>query len=103
MGASGANYRTPNFTIQTADPRLAEAFGKTAEQLRHDLAISWTGKAMPDWSQPCPVTVQVAPNLPAAGKTTFLFQNGEVFGWEMTIQGSAERVQDSVLPTRSPT
>jgi hypothetical protein len=94
----GASYRTPNFIIQTADPRLAETFGKVAEKLRHELAVSWTGKAMPDWSQPCPVTVQVAPHLGAGGATTFLFQNGEVYGWRMTIQGSAERVQDSVLP-----
>jgi hypothetical protein len=77
---------------------LAETFGKAAEKLRQELAISWTGKAMPDWSQPCPVTVQVAPNLAAGGATTFLFQGGDVYGWRMTIQGSAERVLDSVLP-----
>jgi hypothetical protein len=27
-----------------------------------------------------------------------LFENGEVFGWKMDIQGSAERILDSVLP-----
>jgi hypothetical protein len=94
----GATYRTPNFIIQTADPRLAETFGKVAEKDRHDLSISWTGQTLPDWAQPCVVTVQVAPHLPAGGATTFLFNHGEVYGWRMTIQGSAERVQDSVLP-----
>jgi hypothetical protein len=44
------------------------------------------------------MTVQVAPHLGAGGATTFVFDNGEVFGWRMTIQGSAERVLDSVLP-----
>jgi len=94
----GASYQTPNFIVQTADPRLAEAFAKAAEKHRHELAISWTGKALPNWPQPCPVTVQVGPHLGAGGATTFVFDRGQVYGWRMTIQGSAERVQDSVLP-----
>jgi len=94
----GASYRTPNFIIQTQSPQLAEQFGKAAEQYRHDLAIAWLGEAMPEWSQPCVVTAQVGPNLGAGGATTFVFDRGEVFGWRMTIQGSAERILDSVLP-----
>ena len=94
----GASYRTPNFVFQTADPQLAEAFGKAAEKYRRDLAVEWTGQAMPNWSQPCVVTVHVGPHLGAGGATTFMFDHGEVFGWRMNIQGSAERVLDSVLP-----
>jgi len=94
----GASYRTPNYVIQTADPQLAERFGKAAEKYRHDLAIEWTGEAMPNWSQPCVVTVNVGPHLGAGGATTFVFERGEVYGWRMNIQGSAERVLDSVLP-----
>ncbi len=44
------------------------------------------------------MTVMVGPNLGAGGATTFVFDRGEVFGWRMTIQGSPERVLDSVLP-----
>jgi hypothetical protein len=95
---TGASYPTPNFVVHTADPRLAEQFAKVAEKCRHDLAIEWTGQAMPQWSQPCVVTVQVGPHLGAGGATTFVFDRGEVSGWRMNIQGSAERVQDSVLP-----
>jgi len=94
----GASYRTPNYVIQTADPQLAELFGKAAERFRHDLAIEWTGQAMPNWSQPCVVTVNVGQHLGAGGATTFMFDHGEVYGWRMNIQGSAERVLDSVLP-----
>jgi hypothetical protein len=94
----GASYRTPNFLIQTSEPRLAEQFGKAAEQFRRDLAIAWLGKPMPEWSQPCVVTAHVGPNLGAGGQTTFVFDRGEVFGWRMTIQGSAQRILDSVLP-----
>lgn len=96
--AMGAGARTPNFVVQTADPQLATQFAQAAEKYRHDLAIEWLGEAMPDWSQPCTVTVQVGPNLGAGGATTFLFDRGEVYGWRMNIQGSAERVLDSVLP-----
>ena len=38
------------------------------------------------------------PNLGAGGATSFVFDRGEVFGWNMKIQGSRERVLDSVLP-----
>ena len=43
-------------------------------------------------------TRQVQPNLGAGGATSFVFDRGEVFGWKMNIQGSRERILDSVLP-----
>jgi len=98
FASMGASYRTPNFVLQTQSPELAERFAKAAEQYRRDLAVEWLGEPMPEWSQPCVVTVQVGPNLGAGGATTFVFDRGEVFGWRMTIQGSAERILDSVLP-----
>ncbi|HEY4761755.1 MAG TPA: hypothetical protein VIH42_14350, partial [Thermoguttaceae bacterium] len=94
----GARHRSANFIIETADPRLAVQFAEAAEKYRHDLAIEWLGSSMPNWSQPCPVTVMVGPNLGAGGATTFVFDRGEVFGWRMSIQGSAQRILDSVLP-----
>ncbi|MEN6452397.1 MAG: hypothetical protein ABFC96_18065 [Thermoguttaceae bacterium] len=94
----GASQRSANFIVETADPVFAQQVSKAAEQYRRDLAIAWLGKPMPNWSRPCAMTVQAAPNLGAGGKTTFMFENGEVFGWQMTIQGSQERVLDSVLP-----
>ena len=94
----GASYRGTNFIVETADPQMAARISQAAEQFRHDLAIEWLGEEMPNWAQPCMMTVQVAPHLGAGGATTFVFDNGEVFGWRMTIQGSAERVLDSVLP-----
>ena len=40
----------------------------------------------------------MAPHLGAGGATSFVFDKGEVFNWTMTIQGSEERILDSVLP-----
>ena len=94
----GASQRTANFIVETPDPAFAQQVAQAAEQYRRDLAVAWLGKAMPNWSQPCVMTVQAAPHLGAGGKTTFVFDNGEVFGWRMSIQGSPERVLDSVLP-----
>jgi hypothetical protein len=96
--AAGASYQTPNFVVETDSAELARQFGQAAETYRHDLAISWLGRPMPRWDQPCKVTVRVGPNLGAGGATTFFFNQGEVYGWQMTIQGSRERVLDSVLP-----
>jgi hypothetical protein len=94
----GARYRSANFIVETADPRFAQVCAETAEKYRHDLAIEWLGQEMPNWWQPCPVTILVGPNLGAGGKTQFVFNGGEVYGWVMSIQGSPERVLDSVIP-----
>jgi hypothetical protein len=42
--------------------------------------------------------VQAGPHLGAGGATSFMFDHGRPFGWQMNIQGSYERILDSVLP-----
>ena len=93
-----AGYRTANFVVEAPNPQLAQKIGDAAEQYRHDLAIEWIGQPLPRWSQPCPIMAEVAPTLGAGGATSFVFDRGEVFNWTMTIQGSEERILDSVLP-----
>ena len=93
-----AGYRTANFVIEAPTDDLARKLGDAAEQYRHTLAVEWTGAALPRWSRPCPITAQVAQHLGAGGATSFVFDQGEVFNWTMTIQGSEERILDSVLP-----
>src|SRR6185369_2109118 len=87
----GASYRTANFVVSAPSQDVAQQIGKAAEKYRHDLAIEWLGRPMPNWSQPCPITVQVG-NMGPGGATSFVFDRGEVFGWEMSIQGSLERI-----------
>lgn len=96
--AHGAGYRTTNFVIDAPTPQLAKEIGDAAEQCRRELAIEWLGKELPRWSHPCPVKAMVAPHLGAGGATSFVFNAGEVYDWKMNIQGSRERVLDSVLP-----
>jgi len=93
-----AGHRTANFVVEAPTELLARRIGDAAEQYRNDLAIEWTGSPLPRWSRPCPITAQVAPHLGAGGATSFVFDNGEVFNWTMTIQGSEQRILDSVLP-----
>lgn len=94
----GASHRTANFIVRAASPEVAKEVALAAEQYRRDLAIEWLGKEMPNWYQPCPITVEVGPQLGAGGATSFIFDHGDVFGWQMSIQGSRERILDSVLP-----
>ena len=96
--ASAAGYRTANFIVEAPTETLARRIGDAAEQYRHTLAVEWTGSPLPRWSRPCPITAQVAPQLGAGGATSFVFDRGEVYNWTMTIQGSEERILDSVLP-----
>jgi hypothetical protein len=94
----GASYRTPNFIVRAATREIATEVGQAAEDYRRELAVEWLGKEMPTWYQPCPITVEAGPQLGAGGATSFIFDHGDVFGWQMTIQGSRERILDSVLP-----
>ena len=98
VASLGAGYRTQNFIVRADDRGIAEEVGRAAEKYRRELAVEWLGQPMRNWSQPCPITVEVAPGLGAGGATSFIFDRGEVFDWKMTIQGSRERVLDSVLP-----
>ncbi|MEM8947658.1 MAG: hypothetical protein AAGD11_20985 [Planctomycetota bacterium] len=96
--AHAAGYRTTNFTVDAPTPRLAKEIGDAAEHYRSQLAQEWLGSPLPNWSKPCPIKAKVAPRLGAGGATSFVFDRGEVFGWRMEIQGSRERILDSVVP-----
>ena len=92
-----ATHRTPNFVVTAPTAEFARQVGEAAEVYREELSLVWTGKVMPRWSAPCPIKVKVG-QFGAGGSTTFNFDQGEVYGWNMEIQGSPERILDSVLP-----
>ena len=96
--ALAAGYRTTNFTVSAPTSQLAKEIGDSAEHWRSQLAQEWLGKTLPNWSKPCPIKAKVASSLGAGGATSFVFDKNEVFGWRMNIQGSRERILDSVLP-----
>lgn len=97
LSSLGASFSTTNFHVEAPTAEFAELVGKAAEFYRRELSLAWTGKIMRDWSGRCPITVQVG-NMGAGGATTFSFDRGEVYGWKMRVQGSEERILDSVLP-----
>jgi hypothetical protein len=96
--AWGAGYRTRNFAVSAPSGALAKEIGDAAERWRQALSVEWIGKEMPPWSQPCPIHAKVGRHLGAGGATSFIFDQGQVFGWRMNIQGSRQRILDSVLP-----
>lgn len=96
--ASAANQRSANFLVRAPTANLAREVVQAAEKFRHDLALEWLGHELPTWSDPCPITVQAAPNLPAGGETSFVFDGRYPSQWQMRVQGSRERILDSVLP-----
>ena len=60
--------------------------------------MQWYGHEISNWGEPCEVSVVVGNNLGAGGATRFKFDRGEVYGWKMEVQGSLERILDSVIP-----
>lgn len=95
--AQAATFKTTNFVVTAATDDIARRVANCAEYWRHDLAVQWLGRPLPAWYQPCPITVEVG-GMGAGGQTTFTFENGEVYGWKMQVQGTLERVLDSVVP-----
>ncbi|WP_417392025.1 thioredoxin domain-containing protein [Gimesia sp.] len=92
-----AEYHTDNFSVTCSDAELAQQIGDAAEHFRKQHAVDWLGAELPKWFAPCPVTVKHG-NIGAGGATTFSFDQGHVFGWQMNIQGSPQRLLDSVVP-----
>jgi len=92
-----ASHRSPNFAVTAPTVEVAREVAEFAERYRRELAVEWLGQELPNWSKPCTVTVRVG-QVGAGGVTTFNFDRGEVFGWNMTLQGPYDRIIDSVLP-----
>lgn len=92
-----ARFETKNFVVTAPTEDQARQIAEAAEYYRRELSLEWTGRVMPNWSKPCPITTKIG-NVGAGGATTFSFDRGEVFGWRMNVQGSMERILDSVIP-----
>jgi len=87
-----SGVRAQNFT----SPDLE--FRRAAEAAREKSAVFWSGGSLPgDWYQPCPVEWPVRSG-PGSGWTVFQIQNGEVFGWRMSLRGERNSVLNDVIP-----
>jgi hypothetical protein len=98
--APAAEFRTKNFTVSAPTKELAKAFGEAAEKYRVEKAMEWLGTRMPDWDQPCPLSVAVKNTSDGGGATHFSFNpsGGGVVGRKMEIFGGVQKMLHSVLP-----
>ena len=55
----GATYQTKNYHVEAPTAELAQKIGREAERLRKDQAVSWLGKELPAWSEPCSIKVKI--------------------------------------------
>jgi hypothetical protein len=97
LSSLAAQFRTKNFIVDAPTPEIAERIGQWAEYHRKEKAIQWLGKEMPPWGKPCPLQVKVSYNG-SGGATTFAFDQGRILSMEMVIEGTLERLVNSVLP-----
>jgi hypothetical protein len=93
----GASYHTQNFAVEAPNAQIAQAAGQFAEKYRKEKALQWLNQEMPPWPEPCPLKVTVTMGG-AGGATSFAFDRGRVLGQQMHIEGSYERLMNSVLP-----
>jgi hypothetical protein len=95
------SYKTTNFRVTAPTRELAEKFGDMAEHFRREKAREWLGEEMPNWSQRCPLRVELRMK-DTGGATTFTFGgNGGrsgVLSQQMHIFGEQKQLLESVLP-----
>jgi len=90
--------QSPNFRVFARNAQLANQVAKSAEENRKALAIHWLGRELPNWPEPCPLTVNDGPSKPASGETKYTLVGGGVANFQMSVSGTPERIIDSVLP-----
>lgn len=95
---TGASYRTSNFIVSAENSDTAREIAQTAEALRRELSRQWLNAELPSWSDPCPIQVSAADDLPASGRTSFVFVRAQPTDWRMTVQGPRQQILHSVLP-----
>ncbi len=93
----GASFQTPNFTVEAPTQQMAQQVAQYAEHYRKEKALQWIGQEMAQWGQPLPVQVTVTMGG-AGGATSFVYDQGRILRQEMHIEGSYERLLNSVLP-----
>ena len=98
LGSVEGDFVSPNFAVHAPTTDIARQVAEAAEESRRKLALQWYGHEINNWGEPCEVSVVVGKNLGAGGATRFKFDRGEVYGWKMEVQGSLERILDSVIP-----
>lgn len=98
VAAGMGRTATRNFIVLASSQQQADTMAEAAERYRSQLAKYWLGQELPDWPQPCPISVRASQRLGAGGSTSFTLIGGSVTGWRMQVQGSEERILDSVLP-----
>jgi hypothetical protein len=95
-GGHPASVRSQHFIVTAPTAELAREVCEAAEVFRRDLAIEWLGHELPEWRDICPIRVKL--DAGAGGATSFVFHGGVPMQWTMQIQGTRERILDSVLP-----
>jgi hypothetical protein len=97
VSSMGASWRTQNFIIEAPTQAIAQQAGQYAEEYRRQKALQWLGREMPAWNEPCPLRLTITMNG-SGGATSFMFDRGAILSQEMHIEGSLERMLNSVLP-----
>jgi hypothetical protein len=97
VSAWGRTYRSANF--QSSFPNEVESakLVDTADRFYDSLARYWFGKPLLEQAIPIPILPtlgEFAPN----GATRSQFGPNSAFIWNISVQGSLERVLDSVIP-----
>jgi hypothetical protein len=92
-----ASHRSAHFVVEAPDVATAGKIANAAERQLKEVAKQWLGRELPEWSEPCPITVTLEASG-IGGSSTFVYNEGRVERQEMHLEGSLERILGGVLP-----
>ncbi len=90
--------QSDNFLVYAKDERTAQVISNEAEKLRKSLAKEWLGYELKAWKEPLAIGVILDPSKQCSGETLYSSYNGGFQFKGSIIQGSEQRILDSVLP-----
>lgn len=92
-----ARHQTANFVVDAEAAEVAQLVAESAERRRAELAESWFGKKLPDWSHPCRIAVEITMDGPRA-VTDMEYAQKKVVKHRIEMSGAADEILSGPLP-----
>jgi len=89
--------QSPNFEASEPNCDIHREVVAAAERLRESFAIEWLGRRLPNWRDRCTISLTISDDE-VDRRSSFEFQDGEVFDWRLQLTGTRESILQEQLP-----
>lgn len=94
---AGTAAQAGSFRVVNLPRAEATAYEAVAERCYRQQATFWLGRPLPELADTCEISV--TPRGGGGGTTRYVaLPNGQVYGWNMRVQGSPQQLKRSIIP-----